>query len=288
MRGGGVYGIIRYGVIILSDKEAEKMRVGISTASLFLKCRNEEAVALYNEWGVPSTEVFLSTFSEYGKEYGKLLAEKKGNVSVNSVHDLTEQFEPQLYAACDRVRADAFYWLGKVMESAREVGAKYYTFHGVSRIKRRGNYDNFGFLSPQTKTIADFCKDYGVTLAYENVEWAVYNRPGVFRRLKEQCPDLKGVLDVKQARISGYPYGDYIKDMGEDLAYVHFSDADGAGNTCLSGRGTFDVEEMVRRLSDVGFTGDILIENYARDFEKIEDLRASYEYLREKIDKLTR
>ena len=170
------------------------MQAGISTASLFLKKPNEEAVALLREWGVPVAEVFLSTFSEYNRNFGRKVAENKGNVFVNSVHTLTEQYEPQLYGAYDRVRKDAVSVLRGVMEVAREMGAQYYTFHGVARIKRTGNYDNFSHLSPKTREICDFCRTFGVTLAFENVEWATYNRPGVFRELKRDCPDLKGVL----------------------------------------------------------------------------------------------
>ena len=262
------------------------MRAGISTASLFLKKSNDEAAALLNDWGVPTAEVFLTTFSEYNKDFAKTIAERKGSVNINSVHALPEQYEPQLYSICDKVIADAFFWLEQVMQAAREMGAKYYTVHGVGRLKRKGNYDNFNYLSPRTQKIYDVCKRYGVTLAYENVEWATYNRPGVFSELKRECPDLKGVLDVKQARISGYGYREYIADMGESLAYVHFSDVDENGNTCLAGRGVFDTEEMLKILSDYGFNGDILLENYAKDYQNLEDLKNSYLYLAEKIYKL--
>ena len=261
------------------------MRVGISTASLFMKQQNDEAVALLNEWGMPTSEVFLSTFSEYNRAYGELIAQKKGQLHVNSVHTLTEQFEPQLYSISDKVTADAFSWLKGVMEAAQALGAKHYTFHGVGRVKRKGNYDNFDRLCPRTRQIFNFCARYGVTLAYENVEWATYNRPGVFTRLREQCPQLKGVLDIKQAYISGYAYRDYIADMGTSLAYVHFCDLDKNGNTCLAGKGVFNIEEMLKTLADYGFDGDILLEQYAKDFTELKELRKSYLYLSEKIYK---
>ncbi len=269
-------------------KENGDVQAGISTASLFLKKPNEEAAALLSEWGVPVAEVFLSTFSEYDRAFGAQIARNKGSLRVNSVHTLTEQYEPQLYGAYERVRKDAFAVLGGVMEAAREMGARYYTFHGVARIKRTGNYDNFSFLSPRTREISEFCARYGVTLAFENVEWATYNRPGVFRELQRECPALKGVLDVKQARISGYDYKAYIADMGPALAYVHFSDADADGVTCLPGRGCFDLEEMLRCLCGSGFDGAVLIENYARDYADLSALKESWLWLQEKIYKFTR
>lgn len=262
------------------------MQVGISTASLFLKKSNKEAVALLRDWKIPVAEVFFTTFREYNGQFGGILKEAKGDVKINSVHVLTEQFEPQLYSRHPQVREDAFLWLKGVMEAAQLLHAEYYTFHGAARIKRRGNYDNFDFYSPLTGEIYDFCKRYGVTLAYENVEWALYNRPGVFGLLKKSCPGLKGVLDVKQARVSGYDYRDYVADMGPSLAYVHYSDADRNGNTCLAGKGIFDTEEMIKVLRDAGFDGNILIENYASDYKALEELKESYLYLCEKVYKL--
>lgn len=263
------------------------MQCGISTASLFLKRDNREAIELFGEWNIPVAEVFLTSFSEYNRAFGKELAARKGGVVVNSVHDLTEQFEPQLYSVHPKVQADAFAVLKGVMEVAQTLGAKYYTFHGVSRLKRSGRYDRYDYYAEQTEKIAAFCREYGVTLAYETVEWALYNQPGVFKKLKAGCPSLKGVLDVKQARISGYDYGRYIEEMGSDLAYVHFSDVDERGNTCLCGRGLFDVEELVKRLQGVGFDGAILMEHYAGEYRELAELKRAYEYLKEKIYKLT-
>lgn len=263
------------------------MRVGISTASLFLKKSNIEAVSYFRDRNIPVAEVFLTTFREYNQEYGEALRKAKGNLCVDSVHVLTEQYEPQLYSRHPLVKEDAYTLLRGTMEAAERLGAKYYTFHGVARIKRRGNYDNFAYYAPLMKDIFDFCRNYGVTLAYENVEWALYNRPGIFRIFQEACPGLKGVLDVKQARISGYDYKEYIADMGASLAYVHYSDVDGNGNTCLAGKGIFDTEEMIKALRDAGFDGNILIENYASDYDSFEELEAAYSFLAEKVYKLT-
>ena len=45
-----------------------------------------------------------------------------------------------------------------------------------------------------------------------------------FPELRRACPDLGGVLDIKQARISGYDWRDYLAEMGQSLATVHVSD----------------------------------------------------------------
>ena len=149
------------------------MKVGVSTASLFLRKQNEEALPLLNDLGVRTAEVFLTTFSEYETSFARQLYAKKGNVSINSVHILNTQFEPQLFGAHPRVQADAFFWLNKVLDCANVLGAPYYTFHGTARVKRAsrsGDKDDFGAIVNGFQKIDAACKNKGVTLCLENVD----------------------------------------------------------------------------------------------------------------------
>lgn len=258
------------------------MRVGVSTASLFNRKYNEDALALFNEMGIRTAEVFLTSFSEYGEAFGKLLASKKGNVEVFSVHDLNTQFEPQLFSEHERAKADAFFWLEKVMEAGRELGASHYTFHGTARYKkgtRSGALDNFESIGKSFLEIYETCAKYGLKLCLENVEWATYNRTGVFEKIKRYAPDLGGVLDIKQARISGYDYKDYLLEMGESITHVHISDFSKEGKMCLPGKGNFDFKELIARLKDVGFDGPLIIEAYKDDYRFIEELKESVQFI---------
>ncbi|MDE7372519.1 MAG: sugar phosphate isomerase/epimerase, partial [Clostridia bacterium] len=241
------------------------MKIGISTASLFMRLYNEDAIALISEWGVQTAEVFYTSFSEYEPRFSETLLKRKGRLHVNSVHVLNTQFEPQLFSAHPRVRADAYGMLEKVMKSARIIGAENYTFHGLARLKSTFKED-LKKSGEKLAEISDFCKARGVRLCLENVEWALFNRPEVFKVLKDYCPELKSVLDIKQAAISGYPYEEYLKAMGERLAYVHVSDMDENGKKCLPCRGVFNFDELFRRLAGVGFDGAVIIENYNEDY----------------------
>ena len=254
------------------------MKVGISTASLFLRKNNEEALPLFDAWGVPCAEVFLTSFCEYAPAFAHTLAAAKGGVEIHSVHVLNTQYEPQLYAEHPRVLEDANGWLREVLASANILGARNYTFHGIARLKRtfRENWQRFSAITAQ---IYEACRAAGVRLCYENVEWALYSRPGLFALLKKDCPDLGGVLDIKQARITGYDWREYLADMGESLATVHVSDVTAEGKMCLPGQGVFDFAELFARLRDIGFDGAVLIENYARDYDEPDELRRSFEYL---------
>ncbi len=260
------------------------MRAGISTATFFLKNYTEEALAQFAEWGVACTEVFYATHSEYRPAFSQELLKVKGNVDVHSIHVLGTQFEPQLYGAHARSRADSYETLKNVMRSAQSLGAKYYTFHGLPRMKRTFRED-FEKVGRGTAEIFDFCAEYGVKLCYENVEWAFYNRPGVFRELKARCPSLCGVLDIKQARLSGHDYAEYLEEMGGSIAHVHVSDLDENGKMRLPGRGKFDFETLVKRLVDVGFDGPLIVENYVADYGDASEVFSSYCYLCELIDR---
>lgn len=265
------------------------MRVGVSTASLFLRRENHEALPLLNDLGVKTAEVFLTSFREYSKEYGEKLAGVKGGVEINSVHDLNSQFEPQLFNRHAGVREDAYNILQNVLDAANALEAPYYTFHAITRAKRAarsGENDNFPCLIKNFQEISDFCQKSRVTLCLENVEWATYNRPGVFAKIAEEVQGLRGVLDIKQARISQYPYHLYLEEMGERLAYAHISDITAEGKMCLPGKGVFDFETMIKRLQDVNFNGALLIEVYENDYEKEEELKTSCEYLEELLYKL--
>ena len=137
-----------------------------------------------------------------------------------------------------------------------------------------------GFLD-----IYDFCQKFGIKLCLENVEWASYNRVGVFSKIRERVPELGGVLDVKQARISGYHYREYLEEMGQSLTHVHISDVDRNGKIRLPGQGIFDFDELVRRLSDVGFDGPLIIEVYNDSYAHAGELKPSLDYMNELLYK---
>ncbi len=264
------------------------MQAGVSTASLFLRRYNEEALPLLNDLGVPCAEVFLTTYSEYEEAYARMLSGKKGNITVNSVHILNTQFEPQLFGAHPRVKADAFALLNKVLRCTNILGAPYYTFHGTARVKRAsrsGKRDNFPAIIRAFQEISNTCQNYGVTLCLENVEWATYNREGVFQTIAKEVPSIKGVLDIKQARISGVPYENYLLEMNDRLAYVHLSDIDEQGKMCLPGCGVFDFDTLILRLKDIGFDGALLVEVYADDYREEIQLKRACDFLNERLYK---
>ena len=262
------------------------MYSGVSTSCLFLREMNEDALTVLNGLGVRATEIFLTTYSEYTEEFARLLLSRRGGLHVHSVHVLNTQFEPQLFGGHPRARADAFRILHEAMASAHIFGATYYTFHGITRLKKNSAPADPARLVPSFRAILDACAEHGVRLCLESVHWALYDHPGLFRPIVSACPDLLGVLDVKQARLSGYPYPMYIKDMEGHIAHVHLSDVDERGRICLPGEGIFDFEECLRRLKDAGFDGAAIIEVYPDNYADYAQLKRACDYLDEIIYKI--
>ena len=262
------------------------MQTGISTASLFFRKTTEDALKFLNENNVSTAEVFLESYCEYDVEFGKLLKSVQGKTKVHSVHTLTTQFEPQLYSINERAQRDSFMLLDKTMNAARQVGAKYYTFHGGARFKKTPFKIDYERVGKITQDIIDAIKPYGVSLAYENVHWGYYNYIGFFEEIRKRTVGLKATLDIKQARQSGISYIDYIEEMKGDIVTVHLSDIDQNGKMCLPGKGITDFEDLFKRLADVGFDGALLLEVYQSDFTDVKELFNSLYYINDIADKV--
>ena len=193
------------------------MQVGISTASLFQRKKTEDALEFLAQSKVPCAEVFLESYCEYNKEFGKILKSVKGDIDVHSVHVLTTQFEPQLYSVNQRAQNDSFKLLDMAMECAEQFNAKYYTFHGGARFKKTPIKLDFDRVAKITQDVIDTAKKHNITLAYENVHWGYYNYIGFFEEVRKRTTGLKATLDIKQARQSGIPYKEFIDEMKEDM-----------------------------------------------------------------------
>lgn len=262
------------------------MQTGISTASLFGRFNTEDALSFLSDKGVSVAEVFLESFCEYNKEFGEFLAARKGNTAIHSVHTLTTQFESTLYSLNERAQNDSFTLLENTMQAARAMGAEYYTFHGLARVKRTPYIIDYERVGAITQRIIDVCRNYGVTLAYENVHWAYYNYIGFFSELKKRTSGLKGTFDIKQARQSGVDFREFIDEMGGDIVTAHLSDIDENGKMCLPGRGVTDFKEVLSRLRDKGFDGALLLEVYKNDFKEFNELFDSLSYITDLAKKI--
>lgn len=258
------------------------MKVGISTATFFTKELTENAFSVIQRCGGDTCEVFLTTFCEYESDFAHLLAERKGSLDVYSVHSLNTEFEPQLFNIAPRTYLDAEKMFRKVLEAGRILGAKAYTFHGQPRLKRNVEFDPV-FVGKRMAILGDIASEYGIKLCLENVHWATFNTPDFYRRMRSYAPNVGTVLDVKQARQSGYDWREYLDVMGNSLKNVHLSDVKD-GEIAMVGKGEFPFAELIGRLKDNGYDGPLIIEQYAKNYDSYDEVAESVKYLKNLLE----
>lgn len=255
------------------------MKVGISTATFFLKELTENTFPVIKTCGGETCEVFLTTYSEYAPAFVDLLNQRRDGLEVYSVHSLNTQFEPQLFNGAERTRKDAEAIFDAVLAAGQKLGAKVYTFHGIARLKKNAHPDPVRF-GKRIEELARRSLDYGITLCLENVHWASFNEPSFFAQVRKYAPSLGAVLDIKQARQSGRDWNEYLDVMGSALKNVHVSDADENGNIVMVGEGVFPFDRLVARLNSMGYKGPLLIEQYAKNYDCYDQVARSVKYLK--------
>lgn len=258
------------------------MKVGISTATFFSKEVTEDSFSVIQRCKGECAEVFLTTYSEYEREFGVLLKEKKGDLEIYSVHSLNTDFEPQLFNVVPRTRNDAERVMRKVLEVGRTIGAKCYTFHARARLKRNTYIDPVAF-GKRIEELADDAKEYGIQLCLENVHWASFNTPDFYKDMRDYAPSVGTVLDIKQARQSGYDWREYLEVCKNSLKNVHVSDFKD-GKIAMVGKGEFPFDELIARLNDIGYDGPLIIEQYAGDYNRYEEVGESVQYLKNLLE----
>lgn len=257
------------------------MEIGVSTASLFGRAKTEDALKILQEIDARVVEIFLGSFYEYENDFAYLLKQNLGNLKVHSVHTLNTHFEPQLFRrANQRAFSDSLEIFEKVLRSAQILNANNYTMHGNMRFKKGSKFEKYEEYGEYFNLLIEICEKYNVNLCLENVEWAFYGKVGFFSKVKNFSPKLKSCFDIKQARISGYNWQDYVSEMGDSLQTVHLSDVDKNGKVCLPGTGEINFYEVFSKLKEVGFKGNGFIEVYQESFDNISQLENSLKFLR--------
>lgn len=256
------------------------MRLGLTSAAFYGRLETEDAAKKLREFPVDTCEIFLETRSEYNLAFGRLTRENLGSLSCRAVHAKGTQFESDLFGASPRQRKDAFQILTGVLDCSQALGAGVYVFHGIPDLRGGLKPKSIPRLCDTVGHIASLAGERGIQLAWENVSWCALKRPEDAAYLKEACPALSFVLDIKQAiRAEADPFA-FLPVMGERLIHVHVLDFDHSGRLCLPGQGTFDFIRLRRELDAMNYQGDVILEPYANQTEDEHALLESVCYLR--------
>jgi sugar phosphate isomerase/epimerase len=256
------------------------MRLGLTSAAFYGRLETEDAAIKLREFPVDTCEIFLETRSEYNLEFGRLTRERLGSLPCRAVHAKGTQFESDLFGASPRQRQDAFQILSGVLDCGQALGAGVYVFHGMPDHRGGLKPERIPRLCDTVGHIIMLAGERGIQLAWENVSWCALKRPEDAAYLKEACPGLFFVLDIKQAVQAGADPFAFLPIMGERLIHVHVLDFDHSGRLCLPGQGTFDFTRLRRELDAMDYQGDVILEPYAAQAEDEHALWESICYLR--------
>lgn len=254
------------------------MNFGVSTASFF-PVSTEDTIPIIKELGVDRCEVFLEAESEYDLEFIAILKEccKKNDITPISVHSFCGAFEPFIFSHYERRRLDCIKMFEKVLVAARELGVKYYTFHGepIREVK-----DIAGYAAKFTE-LAEIAKSYGVILAWENVSWCQSSNPNFIEQVMEKIKsdNLKFTLDIKQAYRANRTPADYIKVMGENIVNVHINDCTAEQMCLLPGEGMVDFPKLFQQLKKASYQGDYILEVYRANYNDYNQIKKSLNFL---------
>lgn len=250
------------------------MRLGLSSAAFYGRMETEACAAHLAELPLDVCEIFLETFSEYSAAFGGLVRHQLQGLPCVSVHPLGSRFEPELFGQSQRQVEDALHIFENVCISGEALGARYYVMHGKYSVRSHIPPDKIHRLQPTMARMQAIAASHGMEVLWENVSWCSVRTPEDVRAVRQLLPDMRFVLDTKQANEAGCTPCEMAEAMAGRIAHVHVLDWKADGTKCLPGEGVVDWSALMKCLRKVGFDGAVILEPYAeqsRDEKKLLD-----------------
>ena len=242
------------------------MQAGISTACLYPMLLEDSFSTLVG-LGFRHFEVFVNTFSELQDGYLAKLnsAAAESGSTVRSVHPFTSGYESfLLFSGYRRRFEDGLEFYRYYFHACNVLGAKILVLHGWGSGKNDISEEEF--IERYLRLYA-LGKEYGITVAQENVNRFRSDEPAFLRRMRGACGnDCAFVLDIKQAVRSGADPFEMCRAMGSRICHVHINDNDASSDCLLPGFGTMDYVRLLRLLQSFGYNGSLMIEVYRKSF----------------------
>ncbi len=164
-------------------------------------------------------------------------------------------------------------WIGRSIETAAALGARYLVVHPVWKDKNGNEIKTkLKFLQVNAEAIEKWlptAERYGVVLLSENVLWGPSADPRAIADLvKKVDSDWFGwCYDTGHAHCCGYG-PDVLKKCAVTPASVHLQDNNGGGDEHLiPGDGTVDWPRTLKALRDAGYLGDCVMEAHHQSLE---------------------
>ena len=254
------------------------MRIGASTAC-FYPLETERSLLRLAENGITNAEIFFNADCELS---GSILDEIKDIVynykmAILSVHPFTSAVETMSLFGDYPRRFDAMIDTYKrYFEIMNFFGAKVFVLHGA--LKSAVVEDQVYF--ERYLKLFEEGKKFGVTVAQENVSYCKSGSREFLSQMKKSLGEnCKFVLDVKQALRSGTTAFDLLDVLGNSLAHCHLSDNNDKSDCIPVGKGNFDFGGFVKRLGEINYGGNIVLELYQNGYESVREIKESLEFM---------
>lgn len=255
------------------------MAIGISTASYY-PLETEEALIEVGKAGAKVSEIFFNTSSELKSHFLDMLNDIKDSygIRIPSVHTYTATADGYMFFSnYPRRLFDSLREFDRFYEAASALGAEYVIFHGDKQVGKLPDE----VVAERYMMLEERAKSYGVHLLQENVNKFRSSDPEFISALRENTNDQAlFCFDVKQAVRSGHTPDEIIEAMGSKIRHVHISDHSPASDCLLPFKGKYNFEELFRKMQNLGYNGDYMIEVYSNAYK-------DYSELAETLKKLT-
>jgi sugar phosphate isomerase/epimerase len=255
-------------------------RIGLSTASVYPES-SAHAFAYAAELGYDAVEVMvgIDALSQQTTAV-KQLAEHH-ELPVSAVHAPCLLFTQRVWGT------EPWGKLQRSAEMAHEVGAEVVVVHPPFRWQRE-------YARDFVNGIAALENSTGIAFAVENMyPWRASSRRGMEMYAPGWDPSAEPyantTIDLSHAAIAASDPIEMAERLGERLRHVHLTDGSGSAKDehLVPGRGVMNARAFLRRLTRVGFAGEVVVEINTRrcgsHAEREADLRESLEFAREHL-----
>ncbi len=268
--------------VIISERGATGMQLGLSTAAFYGRWETEEAAAQMAQLPIDCAEVFLQSSSECEASFARAVKDALGDLPCTSVHPLGHH-ENFLARRPRRQMADAMDTLCRILDAGEALGAKTYVYHGRHTPQLSAIGWDLDWNIEALTRMCEKAQERGMVIGWENVYWCQLTQSEYVLEAKAALPQVRFTLDIKQAMRAGCDPLAFIDAMGDRLCNVHVCDWNEQGGLCLPGEGSFDFDAMFSALRAVGYDGPVILEPYLKLIRHEGALRASLDFLREKM-----
>lgn len=255
------------------------MKIGVSSASLY-PLHAEDAFRELAARRIKYTELFANSTSE---AKAPVVSDIEATIRANdmelvSFHPFSSPMESVfLFSTYDRRIEEMLDLYSSFFRTMQHIGAKIFVLHGAilsSKCPPEHYIRQFRLLS-------ETAREYGVTVAQENVSYCMSGDLEFLKMIKRELGDCaKFVLDLKQTRRSHADAFEYVRALWDSIIHLHISDGDGDRDCLPVGHGTFDFRRLMLEMSAMGYDGAYIVELYRENYD-------TFGRLRESVDRLT-